>query len=86
MRSAKIPSSTSHLLLAVIPCLSFCHMMLDGEQYHDAGQNIEEHYLDIVPLDKWRAEHTGRQWGPPRFCFPISRIKFCTSEAPPANC
>ncbi len=53
-----------------VPALSFCHLMLDGEQYHDAGQKVEDHFQDVVPLDKWRAEHTGRQWGPAPFILP----------------
>ncbi len=65
-----------------IPCISFSHLMLDGEQYHDPGQKVEEHFLDVVPLDKWRAEHTGRQWGPAPFLLPDIPSQFCTSEAP----
>jgi len=64
-----------------IPCLSFCHMMLDGEQYHDVGQKVEDHFMDIVPLDKWRAEHTGRQWGPAPFLLPDIPAKWCRDEA-----
>ena len=65
-----------------IPSLSFSHMMLDGEQYHDAGQKVEEHFMDVVPLDKWRAEHTGRQWGPAPFLLPDIPGQWCRSEAP----
>ncbi len=64
-----------------VPCLSFCHMMLDGEQYHDAGQKVEDHFLDIVPLDKWRAEHTGRQWGPAPFILPDIPPQYSRGEA-----
>jgi hypothetical protein len=64
-----------------IPCLSFCHMMLDGEQYHDVGQKVEAHFLDVVPLDKWRAEHTGRQWGPAPFLLPDIPSQYCRAEA-----
>src|SRR5262249_23773008 len=53
-----------------IPCLSFAHLVLDGEQYHDPGQKVEGHFLDVVPLDKWRAEHTGKQWGPAPHVIP----------------
>ena len=63
-----------------IPCLSFCHMMLDGEQYHDVGQKVEDHFMDIVPLDKWRAEHTGRQWGPAPFLLPDIPSKYCQTD------
>ena len=63
-----------------IPCLSFCDMMLDGEQYHDVGQKVEDHFLDVVPLDKWRAEHTGRQWGPAPFLLPDIPAKYCQDE------
>ena len=65
-----------------IPALSFCHMMLDGEQYHDAGQKVEDHFMDVVPLDKWRAEHTGRQWGPAPFLLPDIPGQWCRPEAP----
>ncbi len=64
-----------------IASLSFCHMMLDGEQYHDAGQKVEDHFMDIVPLDKWRAEHTGRQWGPAPFLLPDIPAQWCKEEA-----
>jgi hypothetical protein len=65
-----------------IPSISFSDMILDGEQYHDAGQKVEDHFLDIVPLDKWRAEHTGRQWGPAPFLLPDIPGQWCQSEAP----
>ncbi|MCX7599202.1 MAG: carbohydrate binding domain-containing protein, partial [Armatimonadetes bacterium] len=64
-----------------IPCISFSHMMLDGEQYHDPGQKVEAHFLDVVPLDKWRAEHTGRQWGPAPFLLPDIPPQYCVDEA-----
>lgn len=65
-----------------IPSLSFSHIMLDGEQYHDLGQKVEDHFLDIVPLDKWRAEHTGRQWGPAPFFLPDIPPQWRQPEAP----
>ncbi len=65
-----------------IPSISFSHMMLDGEQYHDAGQKVEDHFMDIVPLDKWRAEHTGRQWGPAPFLLPDIPGQWCKPAAP----
>jgi hypothetical protein len=46
-----------------IPMLSFADSMLDGEQYQATTQDPKDDYLGIVPLDKWRAENTGRQWG-----------------------
>ncbi|MBI3922810.1 MAG: carbohydrate binding domain-containing protein, partial [Armatimonadetes bacterium] len=65
-----------------IPSISFSHIMLDGEQYHDAGQKVEDHFMDIVPLDKWRAEHTGRQWGPAPFILPDIPGQWCVPAAP----
>ena len=65
-----------------IASLSFSHMMLDGEQYHDSGQKVEDHFMDIVPLDKWRAEHTGRQWGPAAFLLPDIPQQWCAPAAP----
>jgi len=46
----------------IIPIDAFADSMLDGEQYQGA-RNPKEDYLNVIPLDKWRAEHTGRQWG-----------------------
>ena len=65
-----------------IPSISFSHMELDGEQYHDPGQKVEAHVQDIVPLDKWRAEHTGRQWGPAPFFLPDIPAPWTSQEAP----
>jgi hypothetical protein len=65
-----------------IPSISFSHIMLDGEQYHDPGHKIEAHVLDIVPLDKWRAEHTGRQWGPAHFFLPDIPAPWTNQEPP----
>ncbi|MBZ5639455.1 MAG: DUF6067 family protein [Acidobacteriia bacterium] len=64
-----------------IPSLSFAHLMLDGEQYHDPGQKVEDHFMDVVPLDKWRAEHTGKQWGPAPFILPDIPSEFAKGEA-----
>ncbi len=46
----------------VIPTLSFADSMLDGEQYQ-GPLCPKDDYLNVIPLDKWRAEHMGRQWG-----------------------
>lgn len=64
-----------------IPSLSFCHMLLDGEQYHDAGQKVEDHFMDIVPLDKWRAEHANH-WGPVPFILPDIPGQWAAAQAP----
>jgi hypothetical protein len=64
-----------------LPSLSFCHMMLDGEQYHDAGQKVGEHFMDIVPLDKWRAEHTAH-FGPAPFILPDIPGQWAQAQAP----
>ncbi|NUQ00532.1 MAG: hypothetical protein HUU35_11825, partial [Armatimonadetes bacterium] len=64
-----------------IPSLSFCHMMLDGEQYHDAGQKVEDHFMDVVPLDKWRAEHSSH-FGPAPFILPDIPGQWAQASAP----
>ncbi|MCE5238540.1 DUF6067 family protein [bacterium] len=64
-----------------LPCLSFCHMMLDGEQYHDAAQKVEDHFMDIVPLDKWRAEHS-THFGPAPFILPDIPGQWAQAQAP----
>lgn len=46
-----------------IPMLAFADSMLDGEQYQAATKDPKDDYLNIVPLDKWRAQNTGLQWG-----------------------
>ena len=42
------------------PILSFDDYMLFGENYRG---NVEDNYTDIIPLDRFRAEYMGRQWG-----------------------
>lgn len=64
-----------------LPSLSFCHMMLDGEQYHDAGQKVEDHFMDVVPLDKWRAEHSAH-FGPAPFILPDIPGQWAQAQAP----
>ena len=53
-----------------IPMLSFADSMLDGEQYQATTLDPRDDYLGIVPLDKWRVENTGRQWGVVPFFLP----------------
>lgn len=53
-----------------IPMLSFADSMLDGEQYQ-GDKAPRDDYLNVLPLDKWRAENTGRQWGLVPFFLPM---------------
>jgi hypothetical protein len=52
-----------------IPMLSFADSMLDGEQYQ-GELDPKDDYLAVVPLDKWRAQNTGLQWGVLPFFLP----------------
>ncbi|MBQ6473758.1 MAG: hypothetical protein IJJ33_17360 [Victivallales bacterium] len=42
------------------PILSFDDYMVFGENYRG---NVNDNYTDIIPLDRFRAEYMGRQWG-----------------------
>ena len=53
----------------VIPMLAFADSMLDGEQYQ-GDKTPKDDYLAVLPLDKWRAENTGIQWGVFPFFLP----------------
>lgn len=53
-----------------IPMLSFADSMLDGEQYQGPRAPNDD-YLSVIPLDKWRTENTGRQWGVVPFFLPM---------------
>jgi hypothetical protein len=64
-----------------VPCISFSHIELDGEQYHDVGQKVEDHFLDIVPMDKWRAEHASGRWGPAPVLLPDIPGKYWKDDA-----
>jgi len=46
-----------------IPVLAYEDGYLDGETLR-ASMIGKDNYMDVLPLDKWRAEYTGRQWGP----------------------
>lgn len=50
-----------------IPILAYEDAYLDGE--HFRGQ-VKDSYLDILPLDTFRAEFMGRQWGIMPFFLP----------------
>jgi hypothetical protein len=65
------PHIIIHMSTSVtIPMLAFADSMLDGEQYQASTFDPKDDYLGIVPLDKWRAENTGRQWGIAPFFLP----------------
>jgi len=66
----------------VIPQLAFADMMLDGEQYQGTRSGKDD-YLGTIPLDKWRAEYTGRQWGVlPIFLMEFSPFQLRTVPTP----
>ncbi|MEI6502378.1 MAG: glycoside hydrolase domain-containing protein, partial [Armatimonadota bacterium] len=67
----KNPHIIIHMSTTVcIPMLSFGDSMLDGEQYQAGGKDPKDDYQAIVPLDKWRAENSGLQWGVVPFFLP----------------
>lgn len=45
-----------------IPVLAYEDAYLNGETFLTAMRG-KESYLDVMSLDQWRAEYTGRQWG-----------------------
>ncbi len=45
-----------------IPVLGYEDAYLNGETFLTAMRG-KESYLDVMGLDQWRAEYTGRQWG-----------------------
>jgi len=55
-----------------MPYLSFADSMLDGEQYQVPTLSGPD-YLAAAPLDKWRTENTGIQWGVFPFFLPEFR-------------
>ena len=44
----------------LIPMLSFCDAYLDGEQFR---RRVTDDYTEALPLDAFRAEFMGKQWG-----------------------
>lgn len=50
-----------------IPVLAYEDCYLDGENFMS---QIKESYLDIMPLEMFRAEFVGRQWGLQAFFIP----------------
>jgi hypothetical protein len=46
-----------------IPVLAYEDAYLDGETLLSSLIG-KDNYMDVLPLDQWRAEYTGRQWGP----------------------
>ena len=65
------PHIIIHMSTSVcIPMLAFADSMLDGEQYQAGTKDPKDDYQAIIPLDKWRAENTGLQWGVLPFFLP----------------
>lgn len=46
---------------------SFSDMLIDGE---NLTSMLQDNYYDLIPLDKFRAEFMGHQWGLPSFFLP----------------
>lgn len=66
----KDPHIIIHMSVDVnIPMLAFADSMLDGEQYQGTKAPNDD-YQTVIPLDKWRAENTGLQWGVAPFFLP----------------
>jgi hypothetical protein len=63
----------------MIPVLAFEDAMLNGEQFLDT---LTDDYLDVIPLDMWRAEFMGRQWGVVPVFLPEFRPPYSDQVAP----
>ena len=62
-----------------IPILAYEDAYLDGE--HFSGQ-VKDSYLDLLPLDTFRAEFMGRQWGIMPFFLPEFRSPYSEQVEP----
>jgi len=63
-----------------IPTLSFADSYWDGEQF-ESLQYGERAPLDVLPLDKFRAEFMGKQWGLAAEFLVYEKRPFTTEEA-----
>ena len=55
------PFNLAHMSGKVmIPILAYHEAYMDGEHFRN---RIKDHYPDMLPLDMFRAEYMGRQWG-----------------------
>jgi hypothetical protein len=62
-----------------IPVLAFEDAYLDGEQLLD---KVKDDYLEVLPLDAFRAEFMGRQWGLIPYFLPEFRGKYIDQVKP----
>ena len=63
-----------------IPVLAYEDAYLDGETLRTPMVG-KDNYMDVLPLDTWRAEYTGRQWGPISIMLPeFDAIHFAQEE------
>ena len=65
-----------------IPVLAYEDCYLDGENFMS---QIKESYLDIMPLEMFRAEFVGRQWGLQAFFIPEFDSKARAKVTPTQN-
>ncbi|HIE27730.1 TPA: LamG domain-containing protein [Candidatus Poribacteria bacterium] len=54
----------------MMPYLSFCDAMLDGENFTSSLKPEKPNYYELLPLDKFRAEFMGHNFGPGAIFLP----------------
>ncbi|OGV80366.1 MAG: hypothetical protein A3K19_31380 [Lentisphaerae bacterium RIFOXYB12_FULL_65_16] len=62
-----------------IPILAYDDSYLDGEHFRD---RVQDHYPDVLPLDSFRAEYMGRQWGILPYFLPEFRGEYAKQVEP----
>jgi hypothetical protein len=62
-----------------IPILAYDDSYLDGEHFRD---QVKDSYLDVLPLDTFRAEFMGRQWGLMPFFLPEFNARYAAEVEP----
>ena len=53
-----------------IPYLAYSDAYLDGENFREKFTDASTRYTDVLPLDAFRAEYMGRQWGMAPYFLP----------------
>lgn len=53
-----------------IPFLAYEDARLDGEHFRGGNIKVHDDYMDVLPLDAFRAQFMGRQWGVVSFFLP----------------
>ncbi|NUP99338.1 MAG: hypothetical protein HUU35_05725, partial [Armatimonadetes bacterium] len=82
--AVKTERSDAHLMAhmsgkVTIPFLAYEDSYLDGEHFRD---RVKDSYLDLLPLDTFRAEFMGRQWGLMPYFLPEFRGEYARQVAP----